>query len=106
MAPSKRFVELLKYMEDLHNRKNAGYAGKDNPDAFANFRMSEMFGVSPFKGCLIRMSDKFIRVANLIKDDSNEMVGESIDDNLVDIANYAIIAICLHEQEHKEDSGR
>jgi len=100
MAPSKRFVELLKKMEDIHTRKNAGYAGCDNPDAFANFRMSEMFGVSPFRGCLVRLSDKFIRIANLTKDSKNEQVGEAITDTLLDLANYAIIAICLYEEEN------
>jgi hypothetical protein len=101
MAPNKRFIELLKVMEDIHNRKNAGYAGQNNPDAFANFRMSEMFGITPFQGCMVRLSDKFIRVANLTKDCTNEQVGEAVTDTLIDLANYAIIAICLYEEEHK-----
>ena len=94
--PSQRYLELLDEMKALHIRKNAGYAG-GNPDSWANFRMSEAFGVSAFKGCLIRMSDKYIRITNLVRDPKNEQVGESVKDTLFDLAAYALIAICLLE---------
>lgn len=95
---SPRYMELLKQMEDLHVRKSAGYAG-DNPDAWANFRMCEAFGVSSFVGCLIRLGDKYIRITNLVKNPKNEKVGESIKDTLFDLASYALIAICLLEEK-------
>lgn len=95
---SKAYLKLLKDMEDLHIRKNAGYSGAENPDAWANFRMAEQFGVSAFQGCLVRMSDKYIRVTNLVKNPANEQVGESIKDTLKDLAAYALIAICLLEE--------
>jgi hypothetical protein len=101
MPPSKRFIEITEEMKDIHARKNAGYAG-DSDDPWANFRMAEMFGVSAFQGCLVRMSDKFIRIANLSKNPNNEQVGESIVDTLEDLANYAVIAICLYEQEQEK----
>lgn len=97
----KRYLQLLEEMQDLHIRKNAGYAGLDNADAWANFRMSQAFGVSPFLGCLVRMSDKYIRVTNLVKNSANEQVGESIKDTLMDLAAYALIAICLLEEKDK-----
>jgi hypothetical protein len=96
---SKKYLELLEVMKELHIRKNAGYAGDDNPDAWANFRMAEAFGVSPFKGCLVRMSDKYIRVTNLVRDPKNEQVGENIKDTLRDLAAYALIAVCLLEEQ-------
>lgn len=83
---------------ELHIGKNAGYAGLDQPDAWANFRMSEAFGVSPFDGVLVRMSDKYIRTVNLRRDPANEQVGESLMDTLFDLAAYALIAICLLEE--------
>lgn len=95
---SKRYIELLKQMKDLHIRKNAGYAG-DSPDPWANFREAENFDVSTFKGVLIRMSDKWVRMKNLIKNPSNEQVGESIKDTLLDLASYALIAVCLSEEK-------
>lgn len=98
---SKRYLELLEQAKTLHEKKNAGYSGADNPDPWANFRMSEAFGVSPFKGCLVRMSDKYIRVTNLVKNPKNEQVGENIKDTLFDLAAYALIAVCLLEEEEK-----
>ena len=79
----------------LHVRKNAGYAGHDQPDPWANFRLSQVFGISPFDGVLVRMSDKYIRTVNLRRNPSNEQVGESLLDTLFDLAAYALIAICL-----------
>ena len=94
---SERYLNLLKTMEVLHRNKNAGYAG-DSPDPWANFRMSEAFGVPAYKGCLVRMSDKYIRVTNLVKNPDNDKVGENIIDTLFDLAAYALIAICLLEE--------
>ena len=99
MSGNERFLELLEELRDTHIKKSAGYSCVDNPDAFANFRLSVNFGVSPFLGCLIRMSDKFIRVGNLVKNPKNEQVGESVRDSLVDLASYALIAICLLEEK-------
>ena len=94
MAGDKNYLDLLDKMKDLHIKKNAGYSG-DSQDRWANFRMSESFGVSAVLGCLVRMSDKFIRIQNLIKNPNNEQVGEAITDTLMDLASYALITICL-----------
>lgn len=94
-------VSVIERAKDMHVRKNAGYAGATNPDPWANFRLSEAFGISPFDGVLVRMSDKYIRVTNLRSDASNEQVGESIWDTLFDLAAYALIADCLLEEEIK-----
>lgn len=101
---SKRYLELLKQMEELHIKKNAGYAG-DNPDPWDNFREAEDFDVSAFKGCLIRMSDKYKRVKNLVKNPKNEQVGENIKDTLFDLSAYALIAVCLLEEQEKYEKN-
>lgn len=98
---SAKFMNLLTEMEDIHKRKNAGYAGEGSMDPWANFRMSEAIGVSAFNGCLVRMGDKYTRVCNLAQNPDNEQVGESIHDTLIDLANYALIAICLYEEEEE-----
>lgn len=67
-------------------------------DAWSNFRMCETFGVSSFLGCLVRLSDKYIRITNLVKNPKNEQVGENIKDTLFDLAAYSLIAICLLEE--------
>lgn len=96
---SPRYLALLDEMRSLHKRKNAGYAGADNPDPWANFRQSDNFGVDPLRGVLVRMSDKYIRVSNLLRDPSNDQVGESLKDTLMDLSAYALIAICLLEEQ-------
>lgn len=96
MSGDKRYLELLEEMKALHIAKNAGYSG-DSEDRWANFRLSEAFGVPAEKGCLIRMSDKWIRMQNLVKNPNFEQVGESLIDTLKDLASYALIEICLLE---------
>jgi hypothetical protein len=97
--PSQEYRKLLDKAWDLHVRKNAGYAGADNPDPWANFRMCEAFGISAFDGCMVRMSDKYIRVTNLLRAPSNDQVGESLRDTLSDLAAYALIGICLLDEK-------
>lgn len=104
MAVSQKFLSLLEKMEDMHIRKNAGYSGIDTEDPWRNFRFAELFGISPLKGCLVRMSDKYIRISNLIRNEENEKVGESIKDTLLDLASYALIAYCLYEEEENGDT--
>ena len=88
-------ADIVLTARESHINKNAGYAGADNPDPWANFRLSEIFGISPVRGVFVRMSDKYIRITNLRKDASNERVGENILDTLLDLAAYALIALCL-----------
>lgn len=94
------YLALLDEMRDLHIRKNAGYSG-DSVDRWANFRLSNSLGVSPFLGVLVRMSDKWIRITNLSKNNNFDMVNESLRDTLMDLAAYALIAICLLDEKQK-----
>lgn len=96
MSGDSTYLKLLDEMRAMHIAKSAGY-GKDS-DPWANFRLAHGFGVSPFIGCLVRMGDKFTRVQNLSKDPLRDKVGESITDTLMDLASYALIAICLYRE--------
>lgn len=88
---------LLDDAADLHVRKNRGYAGHSE-DAWANFRLSEKIGVTTFDGVLVRLSDKWSRIVSLRSDPANDQVGESIIDTLLDLAAYALIAICIKRE--------
>lgn len=96
------YLKLLEDMKKLHIAKNRGYSG-DSQDRWANFRLSETFGISAFLGVMVRMSDKWIRIGNLIKNPKNDQVGESIRDTLMDLASYALIAICIMDEENKNE---
>lgn len=94
------FYELLKKMGDIHSRKNGNYAKAS--DALSNFRISRELDIDPFRGCLIRMSDKWSRICQLSKG-VPDLVGESLEDTLIDLANYSLISILLlREQKSKE----
>ena len=46
-------------------------------------------------GILVRMNDKMERLKNLTYHSDGEPQNESIDDSLIDIANYAVIAMMV-----------
>jgi hypothetical protein len=92
------YLALLDEMRSLHTRKSAGYTGTD-PDAWRNFREATRWGVSPFVGALVRLSDKYLRVGSLVENAKHDQVGESIEDTLMDLAAYALIALCLYREE-------
>lgn len=94
-----RIPNKIAELRELHVTKNAGYSGLDNPDPWANFRNSEKFGVKASVGALVRLSDKWTRLCNLAKNMNNNMVGEGFIDTLLDLAAYALIIICLWEEQ-------
>lgn len=98
-----RFYELLDQIADLHDRKNANYA-KDN-DPLSNFRMCEEFGVPATMGTMVRISDKYARITQLMSGKRDE-VGESIKDTLQDMAVYALLEIILIEEEEAKNLNR
>lgn len=97
MGASPTYLKMLEDMADLHVRKAAGYSG--DKDTWANFREAIEWGTTPLQGCLIRLGDKYRRVQNLVRNPANDQVGEPVKDTLQDLAAYALIAICLLEEE-------
>jgi len=101
-----KFYELLKEIGDLHDRKNSDYAERGQP--LSNFRMSELLGVKPWVGTLVRMSDKWCRVLQLTKKhnvgEQEAVSDESLEDTLKDLAIYALITIILMEEEQNQNS--
>lgn len=95
------FLREVDLMVATHKAKAAGYAGQDEPDTWANFREAESWGTTPLQGCFVRMGDKYRRIQNLRRNPDNDRVGESIKVTLRDLANYALIAVCLLEEEEQ-----
>ena len=86
------FYELLDKIGDLHARKNSNYAEDNNP--LSNLKACERIGVPAFTGIMIRLQDKWSRLEQLTKGKS-DLVGESIEDTLMDNAVYSLLAIIL-----------
>ena len=94
---SKRFYELLNTIKNLHDAKKHDYGAKE--DIFANFRLSALTGISPWKGSVVRMGDKYSRICSFIKNGDFKFKEENIKDTLLDMAIYSLITIFLYEQE-------
>ena len=90
-------VRLFQKALALLRRKRADYSGAEDP--FGNFRQSERFGVEPWKGALIRMSDKVSRMYQLMSTDGKgKVLDESLEDTVVDILNYAVIIYQIYKE--------
>ncbi|MGD0869088.1 MAG: hypothetical protein ABSB88_06025 [Bryobacteraceae bacterium] len=94
----KDFRALANQIADTVERKNADYSHSD-ADPFRNFLYIENLAagrVSAADGILVRMSDKMMRISNLIAPGVVEAVeGEKVDDTCVDLAAYALILALL-----------
>jgi len=97
-----------KYLEKITNvysdclaivkDKSSDYATEEDP--FLNFKGVEAFNISTLeKGILTRISDKFIRVCNLI-DKEETVMDEKIEDTIVDMINYlAILKVYMDDKK-------
>jgi len=83
--------ECCRRMVDITKRKNADYSG-GNPDPFFNFTRVESLGIaSTEQGFLTRMFDKFARITTFVSKGVLQVADESIEDTLLDLANYSIL---------------
>jgi len=94
-----RFDRLLFEMEKLNRAKRHDYA--KNEDIFSNFRVCELGGIPAWKGCAVRLSDKFSRLMQFMKEEKLEVKDEKIEDTLLDLANYALITLILYQESRK-----
>jgi len=97
----KDFYKLLDDLKELHSNKNHDYAGEDDP--FKNLKLSEMMGIKPWKGCLVRISDKFSRLCSFAKTEEYKVKDESVEDTLKDLAIYALICLILYREGKGEE---
>lgn len=94
-------------MNEICKAKNQDYSGGGNTYAFANFMMVEHLGIgSVEQGFLTRMTDKLARISNLIKNRGAAVKDESIQDTLLDLANYSILMAGYLADKHCKDIPR
>jgi hypothetical protein len=104
----KEFLEyhrqVIESMHDTCKKKNADYCGgKDNNDAFANFRLVEAFEVTTAEiGLFTRLLDKLSRIASFLKQGQLLVTNESVVDTLIDAANYCILMAAFLQSKNKE----
>lgn len=102
----QEFLDFIKSKQEdglaLINSKSADYAGEDKP--FKNFDNVETICNIPSEvGILVRMSDKITRIGNLLNKEA-DVNNESIEDTLLDLANYAYILLAkIYGKEQKNE---
>lgn len=95
MARIPEFSATLQKMNKVHISKNQDYANDSNP--FFNFDAVEMM-IGLFKNNRDKtyahfVANKMARLANLLNS-GKEANNESLQDTLVDLANYAVLWKC------------
>ena len=92
------FQKVVDEILEMHRRKGADY-GTDE-DMFANVSASGQWGISPWIGAMMRANDKVVRLQSAAK--GSTLKNEGVEDSLLGIATYAVIALCLYRREHKK----
>ena len=89
------FERVVQEVLEMHRRKGADYGTDD--DFFANVSASGNWGIAPWVGAMMRANDKVVRLQAAAK--GSTLKNEGIEDSLIDIATYAIIAVCLFRRQ-------
>ena len=89
------FDALLAEVAALHNGKNHDYAHDTDP--LSNLKRAQLIGVDPFIGVIVRLSDKWSRLEQLVSGKTPK--NESIRDTLMDNAVYSLLAILLMDEK-------
>ena len=82
----EQYKKVQREAIELFQRKN-----KDYGDAFANY--------GPV-GVIVRMGDKINRLSSVTKNEVSLVQNESIRDTLIDLHNYAAMAIMLMDEKY------
>lgn len=104
----EEFLEYHRMMcEKMHaisKAKNQDYTGGSKVnDAFANFKLVEEYGITDAPtGFLTRMSDKVSRIISLLTTGKQAVKDESVQDTLIDLANYCILLAGYLESVKRE----
>jgi hypothetical protein len=86
------FDAILAQMSEIHRRKNSDYGN--------SFELSAHLLNRPVvEGLLHRMSDKLARACRLAQGRAAQVQDEALTDTLLDLANYAVLAILAIDGE-------
>ena len=92
---SRRFLDLLNEMRQLHESKSADYGSETDP--LANIRQgAEIVGIEPWRACMVRIADKVQRLKTFCR--TGRLVHEGVRDTLLDLSAYSLLAIVLFDE--------
>ncbi len=100
---SQAFFDLCDSLKEMHRRKSRDYGCPSGEDPLANIRNGARFvGIPSWKGAMVRLSDKVTRLAAY--NATGRLENESLEDNLFDLASYALLALLLHREGRDAES--
>ena len=100
---SQAFFDLCDQMKEMHRRKSRDYGCPSGEDPLANIRNGAKFvGIPSWKGAMVRLSDKVTRLAAY--NATGRLENESLEDNLFDLASYALLALLLHREDRDAEA--
>jgi len=102
MNYEREFQSLLDKMKEVHDAKSDDYAV--DGDRFSNFRLSELIDVPVWKGIVIRMGDKYSRICEFCKKEEYSVKDESVEDTLLDLANYALLCLQAYRESKRGEA--
>lgn len=100
----KYHEKICTKMMEITRAKNADYTGVGS-DPFSNFTRVELLGnCSTEQGFVTRMVDKLSRIISFVQKGILEVKDESVEDTLIDLANYCILfsGYIKHKKEHSD----
>lgn len=86
------FDDVLQRMAMIHKAKNADYGSSYN-------LAPALLGIPAHVGILVRMTDKLARACTLAQGQPPQVEGEALQDTLLDLANYAVLAILALQEK-------
>lgn len=90
-----RHMEICNKLNEIYTKKNHDYG-----DAF-----SESYGKYGNVMPIIRLEDKLNRFRNLVMNGNVEVKTESMEDTLLDLANYAIMTVIEIESRERNNEN-
>jgi hypothetical protein len=94
--------KLTDRMTEITRAKNADYTGAAGNDPFANFNRVASLGVcSTEQGFMVRMLDKYMRINSFVQLGNLQVKDESVQDTLLDLANYCLLFLGYLESEKR-----
>jgi len=89
---------LMSNMVSIMLAKSHDY-NEGQGDSYENLRSSAKMGIAPWRGVLLRMSDKFSRLCSFSNKQEYQVKDESFRDTLIDMANYSLLAVLMWDEE-------
>jgi hypothetical protein len=93
---SQAFFDLCDKLKAMHASKSLDYGSETDP--LANIRDgAEFVGIEPWRGAMVRLSDKVTRLRTYCR--TGKLEHEGVTDTLMDLASYSLLALLMHQEE-------